>query len=799
MKATLTGSGAALQSLLTPPPPVYRQPRKQPQEARSRSAQEYLDILMTRAESTYWELHIQRIAPPVFEGKVVPRGFAYKCKVIPFETLRAELIAVWGGGDYRVTVTNGSGQVVEEPGTPFIITIPITESAPKFKQYEGIEGGTVESPAFAPPAAELSEADKEQQRIQDETKLSIALARKEDAEFQLRKKKVERLRQEVQLSNLEKEINGPADKSQGQSDKYIELLRDQLKSIEERAKQDREAAEKRAKEDREASDKRFNDLLGKIAESAKPKDADVIKTLQDNFAKLMDSIKELAKKDDGGGSKFNDLLIGLQQANATMMSGITSALAGKGDGGKEIREVITQMQGQSSQMVGQIVSALGPKESAAMNEASQLYKTAIELTLKGANRDNAQQTQLLNTVLTAALNPKGGDTLTPQAMIDLIGNIENRSEKRFTHLMNMTQKLTGADEEPLPVGGDEYNPREGVGGNLIRAFFNGIKNAIPMIASNPKVGEWLMAWMNKRNPAEATDAEIEQTAQRMANARLAMTGNVPAMMTSMPPPRQITGPVGMQPPPPQYPQRMAQPFMAGQRPGQSPLLTPTAPPAAPVSSTPPAMAPRTPPVAPPVATPAPPVAAAQPAPVQPATQPATQANAQQVAASEMTGAAEGIELEPAPVAGAQPPQAMPQPPVVAAGAGGVVGVAPQQAPVAPAEAVGGESPEDRLRFYVTESMKEAISNVSDRMKTHTWPEDANRYWSGHLLDAIAKEPETDRRIAMIAGNCDKDTWDQLYNLLNTTDEGKQVVSFREAVDDLVKMHTADTGAAPQTS
>lgn len=281
---------------------------------------------------------------------------------------------------------------------------------------------TTEGPAFVEP----TEGDKEALRIREQTKLAMEQARAEDADIQLREKKIRRLMQDKRLNEMEKALT--TDASANQADKQVEVLREEMKELQRQAEADRKTADERADKDRRAADDRLEKLLAKIGEpksEAKPI-ADIISAMQTNFQNFMNSlIPIITKKDDGG--KTNESLIGLQNANATMMSNLATALAGKGDSGKETRDMVLQMQNNTSQMMTGLVTAMAPKESAAMNEASQLYKTAIELTLKGANRDNAQQTQLLNTVLTAALNPKG-DTLKPQDMISLIGDIESRSE-----------------------------------------------------------------------------------------------------------------------------------------------------------------------------------------------------------------------------------------------------------------------------------------------------------------------------------------------------------------------------------
>jgi hypothetical protein len=145
--------------------------------------------------------------------------------------------------------------------------------------------------------------------------------------------------------------------------------------------------------------------------------------------------------------------------------------------------------------------------------------------------------------------------------------------------------------------------------------------------------------------------------------------------------------------------------------------------------------------------------------------------------------AEGIDMAaPAAIPPMPPPPAMPQ--------------APAPASVQPEEPLEDEdTPQGRLRVAVTEAMIEAVKNISDRVKSHSWPEIANGTWSGDFLDALAGAADREQRMAMIASNCYGQVWDGLTKLLGEVDAGQQMVFFNEAVDQVVKYHREDISGA----
>jgi len=810
-------------TIVTPPP------RKEVRDARTPS--DILDGLISEPESVNWSLVIHRYGPPVYERKQVVRGALHKTVIMRYSQLLEEIKVALGGGDYRVVAHDESGQPIG--GKCFEVCIPVTLCRPKNKPYEEDPVDPATLAVSAP--AELTESQKEILRMRADQELEIERERQARANMRSREAKLQLLQQEKRIREMEREIN--RDEKAEQPDQMVTLLQKQIELLTQQLKE----IGKDSSDKIEKSEARFEKLIEKIAEKPKegPSVSELMTQMQQAFQNQMNTLVQLmtAKKDDGGDKKAQEFLVLMQDSSNKALAAITTALAGRNDGGKEMRELMQNNTTQMTQLFGNALTALAPARTGEMSEQQKMVmetnKSMMDLVMRASTKDNQAQNALVTSLINATLQQKQESPMNFGEILKIMGELEQRQNKNFDRFWNMTQKMMPQGTDEVPSGPeDAYNPREGVMGNVARAVFNGIKNAIPMAMGNPA----LMAWLTEKlggNPAAATDDAIARASSQIAmtdpSARqIALSGHVPQMIAPPMAPRQLAGPVGIQPAPMQHMQVAPQYFQQGQmRPGQSPLITPQAPPMVPFSSAPrvgqpgpsvappvamnpmqparPGQAPMGQPVAqiqpikmavpaaPPVQ-PAPPAQSMAPAtnaPVVAATPPppaaqavvATPTQVQQSVSSELGGMAEGIDMAaPAAIPPMPPPPAMPQ--------------APAPASVQPEEPLEDEdTPQGRLRVAVTEAMIEAVKNISDRVKSHSWPEIANGTWSGDFLDALAGAADREQRMAMIASNCYGQVWDGLTKLLGEVDAGQQMVFFNEAVDQVVKYHREDISGA----
>jgi hypothetical protein len=79
------------------------------------------------------------------------------------------------------------------------------------------------------------------------------------------------------------------------------------------------------------------------------------------------------------------------------------------------------------------------------------------------------------------------------------------------------------------------------------------------------------------------------------------------------------------------------------------------------------------------------------------------------------------------------------------------------APVVPVEG----SPEERLRFYVTESMKEALEDAQDGRMEQTWTDDALKLWNGPFLESLFQANTEGSRMKLIQAQTDPAVYNSL--------------------------------------
>ena len=752
---------SAAQQMRPPAARQYRPPVKEEPEVRQ-AARDYLDELVRDPQAVDWVLRVHRTGPPLWDrGKgeePVKRGLLLTTPVVDYDSLYTEIVAYWGGGDYRIAVMNGSGEYVSGK-VSLNIKIPCHTYPPKFSKME-MQGEAREEPAFPATPREETEFEKEARRLEEETKLANLQTRKEAAQLERETKELTLLQRKRDNARLRRELSAP-DAEANPIDKVLDRIEAQREKDREEARRQLERVEAAAKSDREAFEKKFETLLAKMAEKPREDSPALLQAVKDAAAasersaqNLVNTIIPLMKKDDGAAVK--DMIVAMQSSNAQMFTALATATAPRGDAGKEIRELVAGNQAQMTDLFGKVVTAIAPRQGGELSEGQKAVleanKMVFEATQSAAKRESAQDRTLMNTLIQAIMQPKS-DGMTPDMVLRLIGE----GRKQMREGLEFAQSMNPPELEPVSVpDADGYDTKAGVLGNLGKALYIGLKTAFQTASQHPEMLQPLLNYLGRRTAP--TDEDLMATAHGMEMARTPqLPGVQQQVMIPMRPQYQMPAPV-----PPMGP--------------SGPIITPVPPGMRPVPVQP-MGAPRPPqPVG---------VQPAQPQPVgvQPApTPPSVAANPPMQAAP------------PGPPTANQPPAAVEQA-VASELEGDASGVAAPNE-----EGEEEETPEERLKYFVTQTMREALTNVTDRQNKHTWPLDAFEYWNGHFKDALAAEPVMDRRVEMIRNNCDDAVWQPLDTALNTIDGGKQIVSFREAVESLVQMHkTHQGGGKPEAS
>jgi hypothetical protein len=90
------------------------------------------------------------------------------------------------------------------------------------------------------------------------------------------------------------------------------------------------------------------------------------------------------------------------------------------------------------------------------------------------------------------------------------------------------------------------------------------------------------------------------------------------------------------------------------------------------------------------------------------------------------------------------------------------------APVPVAQAPGVEGSDERLRFYVSESMKEAVEDAQDGRMEQTWVEDALKLWNGPFLESLFQANTDANRMKLIQAQTDPAVYNALTAQVGTS-------------------------------
>jgi hypothetical protein len=101
-----------------------------------------------------------------------------------------------------------------------------------------------------------------------------------------------------------------------------------------------------------------------------------------------------------------------------------------------------------------------------------------------------------------------------------------------------------------------------------------------------------------------------------------------------------------------------------------------------------------------------------------------------------------------------------------------------------------DTPEARLRFVVTESMRTALKEAKEGALAASWPQDAGT-WAPTFLDQVASAPHDGARLDLVKAQCDPRLWTELELYLQSKPQTYRV--FMAGLRELV-MHVAEAKA-----
>jgi hypothetical protein len=771
-----------------------RRPQSQPQRRyvekdteHARDARDFLEDMLGKPEANDWHLSIYRSWPTVDENKQpILTGKVCDLPLMEYDQLKSEIVQRWGGGCYRCVFSTDSGSHV-----PHIrcvkIQIPIENCPARAREFEKTQSEIeAEAAASKGPVKDNAMSDALQETLsslKDETALDQAEERRQESKRRRIKKEMEA---EIEMEHLRqvRENQLSKNKDTGVVDRQIEAIRSEMRD-------ERKLAETKFEKMLELMAKpkddtnslalvleKMNSQANAMMEKMSAQTTAMVERMSAQNAAILDSIRVLAApKED----KTLPLLIeSMRSQQTTMMEGFKAVAAPRED--KMMPLVVESIRAMAA-----------PKDTSGIDRISDVIKMGqessrqvMEMVIKGGMRENNQQSQLLNTLLANVLNPAKANDMGPDMILKLIGE----GRKQMREVFDMTQGGGG--------GGEEGEGGEG-GGGLADKIFGGIQTVLVSMAGNPALAPFLGRVMEKLvGSANPTPDEQRAAAMRMAQQQQQHQYQIAMQQAQQ---AALPRPVNVQPRqfiPQQQAHPMPPPVMS------RPLVTP-------------------PPVVRPVqgmqsAQGMPPAVQrqAQASGVQPATKTETAGTVTQITqASQVTQVTQVQGQPPATPSGEIPdvgielegevaeinPELLGESGQSASGGQTVdQNVAPEaQFATDPKPTPDGfgeqpepnlNTPEERLKYYVTDSMKAAVEDLEDQRDRHVWPLDAKQYWNGGFLKTFAEAADDVARIGMIAGQCESEVWQKLDTMLRTQG-GAQVERFMKGITELVEMVKAE--------
>jgi hypothetical protein len=114
--------------------------------------------------------------------------------------------------------------------------------------------------------------------------------------------------------------------------------------------------------------------------------------------------------------------------------------------------------------------------------------------------------------------------------------------------------------------------------------------------------------------------------------------------------------------------------------------------------------------------------------------------------------------------------------------------------------VAEETPETRLRSFVTDAIKECCDDMQDKRAAREWWAYGDQWWNGDFKQALADLPDDQQRAVLIQSRCEPEQWNRLIGLLQADTTGGETAKFYEGLRALVaaqKKPTANGQAVQQ--
>ncbi len=490
---------------MAPPPP-------RPATAKEQTGREYLNDLASSGKSS-WNLCIIRTGPAKHPktGETLPTGTAsrYCVDLMTYDQVRVAASQAWGSGNFRIVVVDENGKDVV--GTrAVLIEIPLSECPPYTELCKPPEDLT---PLSAPA---LPGEETELQKLQRESKI-----RKEQAKIELENAKgeIEKKRAMLNLEAVQRDLDKLARQQVGgdeESSKMTEL-RSEIRDVQ------------------RASDVKIGkleSLLERIVDKiSTPPPAPQIDIVQ--LATLMKPAAPPPALDLGA------LITGLATAFAPVVAALSApkpapvkddsmekillAILAKPKDDSSEKMMMAAMDNQTKTLMAVMTQ---PKDTGGDAKMMELIRSTNENQAKAAQRDNDKQTQLMTLLMNAALSRKG-DTLTPEVMIKFM-EIGKKDFERAAAIVSGNQ--------PEEAVGDSYDPKLGIGGNLVKAMYEGIRGIVGAASQNPELVGTIMKMFNTARPSE-------EQMWRQAQASVSQ-GILPGVMMGQP---QLQAPQQFQP------------------------------------------------------------------------------------------------------------------------------------------------------------------------------------------------------------------------------------------------------------
>ncbi len=764
-------------------------PQFKAETEKQRNSRQVLEDLMQKPEANNYKLGVHRFLPARTEsGADVPRGKLYECAVMPLDDLREEIISAWGGGEYKIIVSEDDGSPVKDMAA-FVVSVPVTMHPVKLRKFEGTNEATIS----APQTPELEELERMARDLEIQSKMDLLGERKAQAEqrrneaeirAEIRRKDLEKLRREslgnsnsgnemliamqAQMAEMNRQVQQTMKEEREAQAAYRKEVEQQRREDYERAEKRREDTERLAREERLRAEQTAKEERAKAEQTAREErkaiedqiraDRDAAKAEREAAERRAEEDRKLTREmfaklaEKPQDNSMKDFFVLMQQISTQKEEANARLLAAKEDS--------------SNKLLAAVLPALtAPKQ----NEDGKIYelmkinneanRVTMDMAMRRENKENSTQQQLMQTLMAAVLNPKR-DSMGPDVILRLIGEGRNQAKEMFEIAQ---QSMQGNAEPPAPTG-DGWDPAIGFLGNAGKAIFGGLQEVMKMAASDPRVMGVLAQLVGRREPSQADLAAYAYREEQRQMQIQQGGGALPPPVNAGPPPIQQQ---------PQYQQQPQQYMQAG------PMPPPVRPPMQQQSLvTPPPMQQAPAPVAPQTG--------------QPTEEQRQEAVAQQTeidVATALEGESAGVNLDgvvntppptPAPVAPptqAAQPQAQPaaqpaaQPPA-------------QPRPLTPEE----QDSENRLRDYVSATMSMAITDIVDERLTREWHNDAHENWNGKFKRALLQAPNDDQRVLMIERYCDPAVWARLRELIAAN--GDELAKFYQGLHALLDLNKA---------